>query len=350
MVVKKNNAGVANYGYDFREQRVWRRLITGSTSSEIHYIFDQDGHLLAEHNGYTGAVLREYIWLDDKPLAVIDSTGSSKVTYFIHSGHLNEPQMMTNASKAKVWDAYVTPFGTAQVFTTGTAKVDIRLPGQWYQAEAAGSGLNQNHHRDYDPSLGRYIQVDPLGIDAGQNPYAYVDGKPYDYIDPLGLEVIATFDRTSKTLTARDVQTGETVKLTNVFSGNGEYSNNPSWEGLTGRGPLPSGEYLIGNGYDSGHGGDDWWFKLYGPDGKGGYSYNCVPVLDPNSGKKTCRGGFNLHTGRASDGCVTIYSDVANDIPGYPYSRQYNKLKYLLDRTRPFTYNGTQYKGKLRVK
>jgi len=58
------------------------------------------------------------------------------------------------------------------------------------QAEAAGSGLNQNHHRDYDPSLGRYIQVDPLGIDAGQNPYAYVDGKPYDTIDPLGLDIV----------------------------------------------------------------------------------------------------------------------------------------------------------------
>lgn len=188
VAVKKNNADVANYGYDFREQRVWRRLISGSTSSEIHYIFDQSGHLLAEHNGYTGAVLREYIWLDDKPLAVIDSTGSTKVTYYIHSGHLNEPQMMTNAAKAKVWDAYVTPFGAAQVFTAGTANVDIRLPGQWFQAEAAGSGLNQNYFRDYDPSLGRYIQVDPLGIDEAQNPYAYVDGMPYDYFDFFGLK------------------------------------------------------------------------------------------------------------------------------------------------------------------
>lgn len=81
------------------------------------------------------------------------------------------------------------------MFTTGTAKVDIRLPGQWYQAEAAGSGLNQNHHRDYDPSLGRYIQVDPLGIDAGQNPYAYVDGKPYDMVDPEGLEIVVVNQR-----------------------------------------------------------------------------------------------------------------------------------------------------------
>ncbi|WP_162149144.1 RHS repeat-associated core domain-containing protein [Asticcacaulis benevestitus] len=189
VVVKKNTVDAANYGYDYREQRVWRRLISGSTSTEIHYIFDEEGHLIAEHNGYTGAVLREYVWLDDKPLAVIDSTGSTKVTYYIHSGHLNEPQMMTNAAKTKVWDAYVTPFGQAQVFATASANIDIRLPGQWYQAEAAGAGLNQNHYRDYDPSLGRYIQTDPLGIDAGQNPYAYVDGKPYDLVDPQGLKI-----------------------------------------------------------------------------------------------------------------------------------------------------------------
>lgn len=185
--MQNNGADAAWYGYDFREQRVWRRLFNGGSSTEIHYIFDQGGHLLAEHNGYTGAVLREYVWADDMPVAVIDKTSGTAVTYFIHNGHLNEPQMMTDASKAKVWDAYVTPFGSAKVFTTASANVDIRLPGQWFQAEAAGSGLNQNHHRDYDPSLGRYIQVDPIGLNGGQNPYAYVDGMVFDVTDPLGL-------------------------------------------------------------------------------------------------------------------------------------------------------------------
>ena len=173
----------ATYGYDFLEHRIWRS-VTGATP--IHYIFDQGGHLIAEHNGNTGAVIREYIWIDDMPVAVIDKSSGTAVTYYIHTGHLNEPQVMTNASKAKVWDAYVAPFGKAKVFTTATANVDIRLPGQWYEAEAAGSGLNQNGYRDYDPSLGRYIEADPLGLGAGQNPYAYVDGRPYDYADPSG--------------------------------------------------------------------------------------------------------------------------------------------------------------------
>lgn len=178
----------ADYGYDFRDQRVWRKIV-GVTSTTIHYIFDEQGHLLAEHDGSTGVVLREYVWIDDTPIAVIDSTSGSPVTYYIHAGQLDEPQVMTDASQATIWNAYMSPFGQAQVFTSGSAVLDLRLPGQWFQAEAAGSGLNQNNHRDYDPSLGRYIEADPRGVNAGPNPYAYVDGKVFDLADFWGLQV-----------------------------------------------------------------------------------------------------------------------------------------------------------------
>lgn len=177
-----NNQSAATYGYDFREQRVWRTVKT----TTIHYIFDENGYLLAEHNGATGAVIREYVWIDDMPVAVIDSSSGRAKTYYIHTGRLEEPLVMTDAAKAKVWDGYITPFGSAKVFTPAKASMDMRLPGQWFQAEAAGAGLNQNHHRDYDPSLGRYIEADPLGIDAGPNPYSYVNGEVYDAVDPTG--------------------------------------------------------------------------------------------------------------------------------------------------------------------
>ena len=60
------------------------------------------------------------------------------------------------------------------------------LPGQYFDAE---TGLHQNWWRDYDPSLGRYLQFDPIGLDGGINGYVYAMANPLRYIDPLGQEV-----------------------------------------------------------------------------------------------------------------------------------------------------------------
>ena len=78
---------------------------------QTHYVFDEAGHLIAEHDGSTGAVLREYVWLDDTPVAMIDSTGTSPVTDFIHTGQIEEPLVMTDAAQNKVWDACRRPDG-----------------------------------------------------------------------------------------------------------------------------------------------------------------------------------------------------------------------------------------------
>lgn len=182
--VTLNSANSGAYGYDFQGRRVWRTVYSPSTKTS-HYIFDETGHLLAEHDGSTGAVLREYVWLDDLPIAMIDSSSGTAQTYFIHSGQIDEPLVMTNASKAKVWDAAIEPFGNAVMFGTPSAGLDLRLPGQWSQAETGG--LFQNWNRDYDPTLGRYVEADPLGIEAGQNSYAYVDGDSLNNSDPEGL-------------------------------------------------------------------------------------------------------------------------------------------------------------------
>jgi RHS repeat-associated protein len=44
-----------------------------------------------------------------------------------------------------------------------------------------------NYFRDYDPSIGRYIQSDPIGLKAGLNTYLYVDATPLQKVDPLSL-------------------------------------------------------------------------------------------------------------------------------------------------------------------
>ena len=41
--------------------------------------------------------------------------------------------------------------------------------------------------REYDPTVGRYVESDPVGLGGGVNTYAYVDGDPVDRSDIRGL-------------------------------------------------------------------------------------------------------------------------------------------------------------------
>ena len=84
-----------------------------------------------------------------------------------------------------VWAASYLPFGGIdQVYVDTLAlEQNLRFPGQWFQAE---TGLHQNWMRDYDPTTGRYLQADPLGLVDGASVYGYARQSPVRWTDSTG--------------------------------------------------------------------------------------------------------------------------------------------------------------------
>jgi RHS repeat-associated protein len=182
--VKLGGTEVATYLYDYAGHRVSRTIT--ATPQTIHYVYDKGGNVIAEHDGATGAMLREYVWLNDLPIALVTGSAPAPQYSYIHTGQIGEPLMVTDASQARQWDVASDPWGNALPLSTGTIAQDLRLPGQQMQAE---SGLFQNWHRDYDPTLGRYVEADPIGLAGGGNVFNYVNGSPLNRIDPKGLAI-----------------------------------------------------------------------------------------------------------------------------------------------------------------
>jgi len=125
-------------------------------------------------------LLREYVWFEGKPVAVVEGG----VVYFVRSDHIGRPVFATDGTGAKVWEATYLPFGG--VHTSSGSPIALRFPGQWFPSE---SGLHQNWMRDYDPTTGRYIQADPLGLVDGASVYGYAGQNPGRYVDSRGLSI-----------------------------------------------------------------------------------------------------------------------------------------------------------------
>jgi RHS repeat-associated protein len=105
-------------------------------------------------------------------------------TGYLHNDHLGTTQAITDQNKSTVWKVgQQTPFGEFKNIT-GSITFNLRLPGQYHDSE---TGLHQNWHRDYNPTLGRYIESDPIGLKAGVSTFGYVRQNPLRIIDPLGL-------------------------------------------------------------------------------------------------------------------------------------------------------------------
>jgi RHS repeat-associated protein len=117
----------------------------------------------------------------------VESGGAPLEVSYLHSDQLGRPQIITDSAALVSWDRTQTPFGET-VTTSGSDSTALRFPGQYADGE---TGLSYNYFRDYDPSLGRYVESDPIGLIGGLNTFAYVGGNPLTRIDPKGQALVS---------------------------------------------------------------------------------------------------------------------------------------------------------------
>ncbi|WP_166636024.1 RHS repeat-associated core domain-containing protein [Halothiobacillus neapolitanus] len=219
---------IARYRYNATGERVAKIVDSRSGhSKETLYLYDQQRHRQAKLDA-AGHILRQYFWLGDKLVAVVDypegrkplgnqepdtfnklnqyigylwggslvHTGSGRISYLLDN-HLGAPIAATDAQAQVIWRAHYGPYGqqldVADSLVKDHFSLSLRNPGQWQDKE---SGLYYNDHRYYDPATGRYLSPDPLGLAGGLNAYAYVAANPIAYTDPYGLMLFA-FDGTN---------------------------------------------------------------------------------------------------------------------------------------------------------
>jgi len=181
----------ASYVINGLGQRV-RKTVHTQTSDSTYFLYDESGRLMGEYKpvalGLGLEPWREYIWLDDRVVGVVDEFGN---THEVYTDHLGTPRAILDKRGQTRWEwafdrnAFGTrppnedPSGLRSPF-----EFNLRFPGQYYDAE---SGLHYNYFRDYEPGVGRYVQSDPIGLGGGTNTYGYVSMHPLSSIDFFGL-------------------------------------------------------------------------------------------------------------------------------------------------------------------
>ncbi|MEK6744184.1 MAG: RHS repeat-associated core domain-containing protein [Nitrospirota bacterium] len=163
--------------YNGNGQRVKKNV--NGTVTIFHY--GLNGQIIAESNS-AGTIIAEYVYLNSQPLTKMEGTN----TYYYHNDHLATPQKMTDSTGAVVWSADYKPFGEATI-TVSTITNNLRFPGQYYDVETT---FIYNYFRNYNPSIARYVEADPIGIRNGRNHlYVYVKNNPVKNTDSTGLHM-----------------------------------------------------------------------------------------------------------------------------------------------------------------
>ena len=170
-----NISGTASgtYCYDGNKRRV-KSVVDGKT---IYNVYDASGTLVHIDKVTDGKKI-DYI---GKFVRI-----ENNVPTYLHMDHLGSAQTGTSANGTVAWREQYMPFGETMTNPLGNAD----LAGYTGHIKDSATGLNYMQARYYDPLIGRFLSVDPVGFSPDApymfNRYTYVNNDPLNLIDPDG--------------------------------------------------------------------------------------------------------------------------------------------------------------------
>lgn len=183
------------YSYDFNNKLVGMDGTGGGV-----YKYDALGRRIAKNNvsyyymgnqmveEVNGAVTTSYLYGNGIDEALQMNRGSN--TYYYHTNHLGSTMALSSATGSVAERLEYDAYGVPTFYDSGNIIMEqssignnIMFTGREYDPESA---TYYYRVRTIQPSIGRFMQHDPLMYVDGMNDYTYVTNNPIMFVDILG--------------------------------------------------------------------------------------------------------------------------------------------------------------------